>query len=211
MGISEIQDNETWLSSRKKGIGGSDVSAIIGKNPYMSNIDLWKIKTGKEIKKDISDKDCVQYGVSMEPLLIDMFRIDNPQYEVNHKDYDLRVHEEYPFMLGSLDGFLVDKETGKKGVLEIKTCQINKYNFDNWKGKIPINYYCQVLHYLLVTNYDFAIVFALLKFQNSSELKTFKILRSEVQEEINFLKEKEIEFWTKYVLQDIEPNLIINL
>jgi putative phage-type endonuclease len=211
MGISEIQDNETWLSSRKKGIGGSDVSAIIGKNPYMSNIDLWKIKTGKEIKKDISDKDCVQYGHSMEPLLIEMFRIDNPQYEVGHKDYDLRVHKDYSFIIGSLDGFLVDKETGEKGVLEIKTCQINKYNFDNWKGKIPINYYCQVLHYLLVTNYDFAIVFALLKFQNSSELKTFKILKSEVQEEINFLKEKEIEFWTKYVLQDIEPNLIINL
>ena len=154
---------EIWKKKRLKGIGGSEASAILGLNPYMSNVDLWKIKTGKTFQEDISNKEVVKYGVAMEPILIEMFEVDNPQYEVGHIDYDIRYHKDYNFLFGSLDGYLTDKETGKQGVLEIKTCQINGSNYSKWKDKIPDNYYCQVLHYLLCTGFDFAIVFALLK------------------------------------------------
>ena len=41
--------------------------------------------------------------------------------------------------IGSLDGYLTDKETGKQGVLKIKTCQINGGNYSKWKDKIPDN------------------------------------------------------------------------
>ena len=31
---------EQWKQKRLKGIGGSDASAILGLNPYMSNVEL---------------------------------------------------------------------------------------------------------------------------------------------------------------------------
>lgn len=200
---------EQWKRKRLKGIGGSDASAILGLNPYMSNVDLWKIKTCKKQQEDISDKEVVRYGVAMEPVLIEMFRADNPQYEVGHKDYDIRYHKDYNYLFGSLDGYLIDKETGKQGVLEIKTCQINGNNYSKWKDKIPDNYYCQVLHYLLCTGFDFAIVFALLKHQSYIEIKKYEIQRKDVEEEINYLLQKELEFWNQYVLKNIEPPLIL--
>ena len=197
---------EEWKSKRLKGIGGSDASAILGLNPYMSNVDLWKIKTGRKEQEDISDKDVVKYGVAMEPLLIEMFKINNPQYEVEYKGFDLLYHKDYDFLFGSIDGRIIEKETGKRGVLEIKTYQGCKWN--KWKDKIPDNYYCQVLHYLLCTGWDFAIVFALLKAENFMSLKTFKINRENVKDELDYLLQKELEFW-EYVEKDIEPALIL--
>lgn len=134
---------------------------------------------------------------------------NNNLYEVDHKDYDLRYHKNYNFLYGSLDGSLVDKITNQQGVLEIKTCNINQHNYLNWKDKIPNNYYCQVLHYLLCTSFDFAIVYALLKHTNNLEIKKYEIKAGNVKDEIEYLLSKEIEFWNEYVLKDKEPPLIL--
>ena len=202
---------EEWKNKRQKGIGGSDAAAIIGRSPYMTNQELWKIKTGRKQQEDISDKEFVKYGVKMEPVLIDMFRADNPQYEVFHEDYDVRYHKDYDFILGSLDGYVLDKETGKYGVLEIKTCNINKYNKDKWYNQIPDNYFCQILHYMNCTNYDFAIVYALLKHTTYIEIKKYEFRREEYQDQLDFLLNEEVKFWNNHILADIEPNLLINL
>ena len=105
----------------------------------------------------------------------------------------------------------MNKNTNEFGVLEIKTCTINQYNKNKWTNTIPINYYCQVLHYLMVTQYSFAFVYALLKHQNYIEIKKYNILKNEVREEIDYIRQKEIEFWIEYVEKDIEPNLLINI
>ena len=36
------ETHEKWLANRVNGIGGSDAGAVIGFNPYKSNIDLCK-------------------------------------------------------------------------------------------------------------------------------------------------------------------------
>ena len=33
---------EEWLQLRRNGIGGSDASVIMGKNPYRSILQLWE-------------------------------------------------------------------------------------------------------------------------------------------------------------------------
>lgn len=35
---------EEWLQLRRNGIGGSDASVIMGKNPYRSILQLWEEK-----------------------------------------------------------------------------------------------------------------------------------------------------------------------
>lgn len=51
--IIENADHDAWLKARMYGIGGSDASAIVGMNPYKSNIDLFEEKTGRSIPRDI--------------------------------------------------------------------------------------------------------------------------------------------------------------
>ena len=51
---------------------------------------------------------------------------------------------------------------------------------------------------------------AQLKFdENYKQTKVYTIKREEVEEDIKFLQEKEIEFWNEYVVKDKKPNLIL--
>lgn len=205
---------EEWLKERKKGIGGSDAATILGLNPYKDNIKLWEEKTGRRQAEDISEKEYVKYGTNAEDLLRELFKLDYPKYEVRHDENTIIKHPKYPFLFASLDGTLIDKETGEMGILEIKTTNIlQSMQKEKWKEKIPDNYYCQVLHYLNVTGYSFVILKAQLKYDYDGEIKLdtrhYKILKEEVAEDMKMLEEKEIEFWTKYVETGIRPPLTL--
>ena len=194
--------------------GGSDAATILGLNPYKTNMQLWEEKTGRGQAEDISEKEYVKYGTNAEELLRELFKLDYPKYEVKHDEYTIIKHPKYPFLFASLDGTLIDKETGEMGILEIKTTNIlQSMQKEKWKEKIPDNYYCQVLHYLNVTGYSFVILKAQLKYEYDGEIKLdtrhYKILREEVIEDIKMLEEKEIEFWTKYVEKGIRPPLTL--
>ena len=54
--VIDNADHAAWLKARGYGIGGSDASAILGMNPYKSNIELFEEKTGRLLPEDISDK-----------------------------------------------------------------------------------------------------------------------------------------------------------
>lgn len=207
-----MPSREEWLEERKKGIGGSDAAVILGLNPYKNNIRLWEEKTGKVQAEDISDKSYVKYGTQAEDLLRELFKLDFPQYEVSHDENTIIKHPKYPFLFASLDGQLVDKETGELGILEIKTTNIlQSMQKEKWKEKIPDNYFCQVLHYLNVTGYSFAILKAQLKYDFDGDIKLetrhYKINRNDFEEDIKELEKAEIEFWTKYVEKNVQPPL----
>ena len=142
----------------------------------------------------------------------DLFKLDFPKYEVQHEEYSIIKHPKYPFLFASLDGQLVDKETGEMGILEIKTTNIlQSMQKEKWKEKIPDNYFCQVLHYLNVTGYSFAILKAQLKYDYSGDIrletKHYYIDRKDYEEDIKYLEKQEIEFWKNYVEKDIRPPL----
>lgn len=207
-------NRDEWLKERQKGIGGSDAATILGLNPYKSNVDLWEEKTGRKVAEDISDKPYVQYGTKAEKYLRELFKLDFPKYEVIHQENTIIKNSMCPFLFASLDGQLIDTETGEMGILEIKTSDIlRSMQKEKWKEQIPPNYYCQILHYLNVTGYSFAILKAQLKYDYDGDIKLetrhYTILKNEVEEDIKLLVEKEIEFWTKYVEKDVKPPLIL--
>lgn len=208
-----MPSREEWLEQRKNGIGGSDSAAIIGLNPYKDNVQLWKEKCGLIEAEDISDKSYVKYGTEAEDHLRNLFALDFPQYKVEHFENESIRHPKYPFLFASLDGVLTDKKTGEKGILEIKTTNIlQSMQKEKWKEKIPPNYYCQVLHYLNVTGYSFAILKAQLKYDYSGDIvlstRHYLIKKSEVEEDIKYLENKEIEFW-KCVVNRVQPPLVL--
>lgn len=199
------------MKKEKNGIGGSDASVILNKNDWKNIVQLWEEKTGRREAEDISNKPCVIYGKEAEPLLREFFKIENPQYEVKHEENSIIRHQKYPFLFASLDGLLIDKETGEIGILEIKTTTIHKkedYERE-WKTGIKPAYYCQVLHYMNILRAEFIKVYVQFTYNKDFKTtRTYTITRQDegVEDDIKHLEQKEIEFWNNYVVKDIKPN-----
>jgi putative phage-type endonuclease len=209
----EYFTREAWLKART-GIGGSDASAILGMNPYKSNIEVWQEKTGRTTPEDIGHKSYVRYGIEAEQYLVSLFALDYPQYDVKaNTTFKVYYHPQHSFIAGTLDGELTETETGRKGILETKTTEIlNSMHREKWNEKIPDNYFCQVLHYLLATGWDFVVLKAQLKTVYGDEVRLntrhYHIERADVQNDLDYLLEKEIEFW-QYVVRDKKPPLVL--
>ena len=210
--IFDYSDREAWLKGRMKGIGGSDAAAVIGQNPYKSNTELFYEKTAQKNAEDISGKDCVIYGTKAEEPIRELFKLDYPEYIVEHHPYRIYQSEEHPFMQASLDGELQDHD-GRRGILEIKTSEIMQASqWAKWKDQIPPNYYVQVLHYLIVTGYQFAVVTAHLRTtwqqDRKTEVRHYFIERSEVEDDLKLLTAEEVKFW-QYVTEGKKPPLML--
>ena len=209
--MKTLKDRQEWLCHRTR-IGGSDASSIVGCNPYRNNVELWKIKTGIEEAEDISDKPYVKYGIEAESYLRELFKLDYPEYEVGYAENNIFINDTYPFAHASLDGWLRDQD-GRLGVWECKTTNIlQSMQKEKWKDKIPDNYYIQILHYLMVTEFDFAILKAQLKYEFDGEVylqtRHYYIDRNDVEADISYLAEKEAEFW-KHVESRHMPDLLL--
>lgn len=195
-----LQNHAAWLEARSHYIGGSDAAAVLGLNPYKSNLELWQEKTGLVVPEDISEKPYVKYGHAAEGYLREMFALDFPEYEVTYAKNNIWLNDAVPFAHASLDGWLMD-QGGRRGILEIKTTNIlQSMQKETWNRRIPDNYYVQVLHYLMVTEFDFAILKAQLKYEFPGgdimlQTRHYKIERSEVEDDISYLARNEADFW----------------
>lgn len=207
-----LPDRAAWLAARKNHIGGSDAAACVGRNPYKDNVQLWEEKIGLVLPEDISDRDYVRYGTEAEKYLRALFALDHPEYQVFYDENNMFLNPKYPWMHASLDGELIDQR-GRHGILEIKTTNIlQSAQKKKWDNRIPDNYYCQVLHYLAVTEYDFVVLKAQLKSEWDGklwiEVRHYFIEREEVEEDIRELVDAEKKLWD-CVESGRRPDLIL--
>ena len=205
-------DREEWLANRIIGIGASESAATVGLSPWMTPLDLWKLKTGASKPKDLSGDEFVARGIRMEPAIRTMFHALHPEYEIEYHAYDILHQAERPWLFATLDGELTD-ESGRKGILEIKTSTPSgKAGWAQWSdGKLPSQYYTQVCHQLLATGYDFVILFAALWSMNGDiTLRQYEIERTEIWDDMAWLLEKETEFW-RHVEDGTAPPTILVL
>lgn len=208
--MARFETREEWLRNRLRSLGGSEISAVIGCNPYMDNVALWELKTGRKEAEDISDKPYVQYGTQAECHLRALFELDFPQYKVGYVENNSFRNDKYPWAQASLDGWLTDPD-GRRGVLEIKTSDVlSSMHKERWNNMVPPNYYAQCLMYMAVIEADFACIKAQLKtvFNDVPSLQTrhYFIERSDVQDDIDYLMEEGEKFWG-YVQRDERPPL----
>jgi putative phage-type endonuclease len=192
---------QKWLEERLNGIGGSEAAAIVGLSPYMTKEELWEIKTRRRIAEDISSKPYVEYGTNAEQHLRGLFALDHRQYRVGYEEFKIIRNPQHPFIFATLDGWL-DDDSGRHGVLEIKTTEIMRSSqWDKWSdGNIPDNYYIQLLHQLLATGFDFAILLAQIKWHKNGDMqktiRSYTLERADHEGSIQQLLETEIAFWS---------------
>lgn len=209
--VDYVKDVDQWHLLRGKGIGGSDAGIVMNVSQYRTPYELWEEKTGK-VKREFVTNEAIEKGNALEPVMFELFKIlYGNRYEViNTKDISLSS-KQYPFLRANLDGALINKRTGQKGILEIKSSTIqNSGMLKKWNNDdLPITYYFQVLHYLYVTGFDFAIVYAILDipWSNQQETRVVELNKADLEADIELLVKTERWFWNKVKTKSPPPFL----
>lgn len=204
-----LKSRKEWLKERGSRIGGSDAACLIGLNPWKSNVQLFREKMHPENVKEM-DNEAMAYGREAEPLLRRLFELDHPEHRIKYVENNLWLNDKYPFAHASLDGW-TSRDEFSLGVLEIKTATIrSRVQAQDWEGRIPNNYYCQVLWYMMVTEAQYAYVTALLRREGGdSIIRTHFIERNkQVEGDIEILKNSAERFW-RNLQEGHEPALIL--
>lgn len=147
-----------WHATRATGIGGSDIAAICGLNPYASPLEIWFTKVGQPVPRADNPtlNEAALMGHILEPIvalrftsLTDLPIIDNPG--------TLR-RPDIPWALVNLDRATF--QDGWPGVVECKTR--SSYALNDWTDEPPVDVQVQVQWQLMVTGWDYGYVACLI-------------------------------------------------
>jgi putative phage-type endonuclease len=194
MNTNDMTHNE-WLAARRKGLGGSDAGAILGLNKWSSPLDVYLDKIGQS--EPIEDNDAMYWGRTLEDIVADEYskRTGNKVRRINR----ILQHKDHPFILANLDRDLISK----KGILECKTA----FRPEGWGAdgtdEVPESYLAQVMHYMAVTNSEYADVAALI---GGRDFRIYTIKRDD--DLINEIIKREVSFWNDHVLAKVAPDPI---
>ena len=197
-------NRSAWLDGRANGIGASEVAAVLGKSPWMTERELWESKVNPSSRKHNGNAD-TERGSRSEEHIRELYGIEMGCRVYDGTNIILRSAE-YPFMTASLDGFILEKDG--PCVMEIKS--VRKSGGD-WSDDTMPNYYLlQVLAQLVVTGWKEAILVA--RFCRSQGWdkafeRTYRIYASDYGDAMTKLVGKVASFWTNNVLANKAPGV----
>jgi putative phage-type endonuclease len=143
-----LQENRAqWLQERRKGIGGADCAVVMGLSPWKTKFQLYQEKRGEVKEWDGNAQ--ANWGTRVEPALRQFYSdVTGRTVRLPEK---ILYNAQYPFMLGSLDGF-----TDCRRVVELKTAMHSKGWGNPGTAEVPDAYALQTQHYLIVTGFKVA-------------------------------------------------------
>lgn len=202
MGIERISiagwSREQWEADRRKRktIGGSDAGAVLGLSKYATPYSLWAQKTGAIVPEDISDKEAVRLGVDLEEYVAR--RWTEATGKKLKRDNHIILNTDYPFAHANVDRLVIGEPDAG---FEAKTTSSFEVLQKCRNGEFPDSWYCQVVHYMMVTGakrwYLGVLVFGHGFFH-------FTIERNE--DEIAALAAAEADFY-RHVIDNVPPEI----
>lgn len=190
--IDPDTERARWLTTRRAGIGGSDVAAICGQSPWRSALHVWLEKTGQ--LADQPDAERMMWGRLLEPVVADVLA-ERARIDLVRVPYVLR-HPEHEWMLATVDRAALHVEYGH-GLAEVKTA--SQFAAPDWRDdEIPDHYKLQGMHYLAVTGHPYIVFGCLI---GGQRLEVRWLLRDD--ELIAHMVTIEAEFWQ--MVEEGEP------
>ena len=192
--LSEFSQNSPeWYEWRKKGIGGSDVPAVLGICPWKTPYDIWLSKTNRA--REYSNS-ATRHGHETEGKA-------RARYELIAME-DMRrdicaVHPKYEVCRVSLDGI---RDDGRL-ILEIK-CPKSRITIDEaLLCKVPDHYTAQIQYQLAVTGADECHFFV---YHEDSDEHALVSVTPDIEYQGRLIAIV-LDFWAKHVLTDSPPPL----
>lgn len=198
--FSENQ-SEKWHQLRLEDITSTDIAALYGFSPYLSEYQVYYFKKNKQINT-IEEDNRIRWGNALEEAIA---------YEVA-KDFKWEVKPLKTYMrledlkIGSSFDFEIVNHPDGDGILEIKNVDFLQYKnkwIDDGSGDIqaPLHIEIQLQHQLLVSNRTWGAIAVLIGGNDHKVL-----IRKREDDLINDIKEKVKEFWEKFD-KGIEPKI----
>lgn len=198
--IADVSDmpEKDWLALRRHYLGASEVSAVLGINPYKSCFGVYVDKVeGSTFEGNIH----TEFGNWMEPHIRAefpkrFFKDEGTEIKVNAYPYMLQ-HLEHDCLTVNLDGIVEHPEYGV-GVIEIKTA--GEMQWKQWQeDELPDMYFCQIQQELSITGLSYAYVVALV----GKRLLWKYVARDD--EFIEIMTPRLLEFWNDFVIPKQAP------
>lgn len=137
------------IEARKKGIGGSDVAAILGLSKWQTSHGLYLEKRGEIPDDPQEESEVMHWGNVLEDVVAKEFERQN-NLKVRKRNQHF-THKEYPFLMANIDRSV----DGLKAVLECKTA--GQFMVSDWgesgSEQFPDYYRVQLEHYMNVMGY----------------------------------------------------------
>lgn len=192
MNTKDMTHND-WLEARRKGLGGSDAGAILGLNKWSTPLDVYLDKIGQA--EPIEDNDAMYWGRTLEDIVATEYtkRTGNKTRRINK----ILQHKDHDFILANLDRDLISS----KGILECKTALRSDGWGEDGSDEVPDSYLAQVMHYMAVTNSEFADLAVLI---GGRDFRIYTIKRDD--DLINEIVKREVAFWNDHVLAEVAPD-----
>ena len=195
MQLTQEQERQVWLSERKKGLGGSDVAAVLGLSKYRTPLDIYNDKLDLAPERPLNN--AMMAGVMLEDTVARWYMAETGNKVI--KDNQMRTHKTIPFLLANLDRVILPVAEHKgRGVLEVKTA--GQWAAANWENEPPIEYVLQIQHYFDVTGYswgEFAVLIGGQEFR--------RYFQERDQTIIDMKNELLVKFWNENVLAQVPP------
>lgn len=188
-----------WDDLRSRGLGGSEIAAVVGLSPWVSRFALWHRKRGTLGKQTVNTG--MDWGHRLEGVVCDAWAELHPEY-VTQEAGTFR-HEDRAWQLANVDRLLWEPRRKKpSGLLEVKTAhQYDAHEWGHGPEDIPPYYRCQVLWYMDVLGVPEAHLAVLI---GGSDFREYLIPYA--ADEAEWLREQGREFW-QTVLDGIPPDL----
>jgi len=102
--IAAREARDEWLTWRRRGIGGSDIGALLGLSNWASPWSLWADKVGLLPPDETTQRQRI--GLRMEAVLAAEFHDETGLYVVGEQTWC--AHREHPQFLCTVDGFVAE-------------------------------------------------------------------------------------------------------
>lgn len=185
-----------FLAQRKKGIGGSDIAAILGVSKFKTALDVYLSKTTDQPEQK---GEHLYWGHALENPIIDRFVQDTGANVIRQPE--MRRHPDYEWAIANADALITNSDT-IEAILEIKTSSAFKSR--EWGAddtdEVPIEYIAQVQWYMWIYDVQEAYLAALI---GGNQYRQYHIKRDD--ELIAMLAEKAQAFWQNHVIPRIPP------
>ncbi|MFC2084948.1 YqaJ viral recombinase family protein [Bacteroidota bacterium] len=197
---------EQWLKERQNYITASGFASIIGANPYQTPYQYWlDKKSAIPILNEHTER--MEIGLEIEDFIANYWA--KKMGRRIQKDNKIRIHPKNRIMAVNIDRMILKDTENTPGYLECKN--IDGYVYNGWEDdpqggkKIPIYYYTQMMFGLAVTGWEWGR-FAILVGGNH-------LIDMPIRRDNDFIKRIEDfshEWWSKYMLEDKEPDKVVS-
>ncbi len=201
---STAVERAEFLEARRAGIGGSDVAAIAGLDPWKTAIDVYQEKLG--LVPDVDPTPDMQRGRYLEDVAVQLYgehtgRAVRRQPMSRHRTHDFMIANLDRQIIWPVDHLADDiRRNDGPGVLEAKVPRLQVFQRIKLEG-LRDAYILQLQHYLGVRGYKWGS-FAILN-PDSWGFITFDVAFDEAM--FANLVELEGKFWNDHVLAKVPP------